>query len=326
MPELMELIEFLDENGDTIVKRIPEKGSGEFKFGSQLIVRESQNAIFFRDGKCLDVFPPGRHVLRTQNLPLITKFVTSLGYGENSPFKSEVYFINLKLFRNLKWGTKEPILFRDDEFKMVRLRGFGLFSITIIEPTLFLNKIVGTQNTFKESDILGYLKSIVIHKLQIVLSKSFKAVLDLPSNLDKISLLLKKEVLLDFDSLGIELNDFNIISLSLPPEVQKIIDTKTGMTAVGNLDDFMKFQLGKSILNLSENKSDSFENSFASGSGIGMGMLIPNFLNQSVKNNTEDKEEDIYSKLTKLKELFDKGIINEEEYTNSKRKILDNIK
>ena len=115
MPELMEIIEFLDNTGDTMVQRIPDQGSGEFKFGSQLIVRESQKAVFFRDGKSLDVFSAGRHVLKTQNIPVLTKMVTGLGYGKESPFKSEVYFLNMKLFRNLKWGTKEPILPRVED-------------------------------------------------------------------------------------------------------------------------------------------------------------------------------------------------------------------
>lgn len=112
MPKLMEVIEFLDNSGNTMVKRMPNDGPAEIKWGAQLTVRESQEAVFFRDGKALDVFKPGRHVLQTQNIPLIGKWVTSFGYGPDSPFRAEVYFVGKQLFPNLKWGTKEPILFQ----------------------------------------------------------------------------------------------------------------------------------------------------------------------------------------------------------------------
>ena len=244
MGKLMEIIEYLDNTGDSMVQRVPEDSSGEFKMGAQLIVRESQKAVFFRDGKSLDVFSAGRHVLKTQNIPILTKLITSLGYGKDSPFKSEVYFLNMKLFRNLKWGTKEPILFRDSELKMIRLRSYGAFSITIKEPSLFLNKVVGTQGVFRDSDISDYLKSIILQKLNVTLGQHVKTVFDLPQHFDNLSILIKNSLNLDFEGLGLELHDFLINSVSVPPEVQKMIDTRSGMSAVGNMDDFMKFQMG----------------------------------------------------------------------------------
>ncbi|HMZ90328.1 MAG TPA: SPFH domain-containing protein, partial [Chitinophagales bacterium] len=121
----MEVIEFLDDSGTVLVKRMPDNGQLEIKWGSQLTVRESQDAVFFRDGKSLDVFTAGRHVLKTQNVPVVGKWVTSFGYGENSPFRAEVLFVGKQLFPNFKWGTKEPILFKDTELQMVRLRSYG---------------------------------------------------------------------------------------------------------------------------------------------------------------------------------------------------------
>lgn len=328
MPQLMEIIEFLDNSGGTMAQRIPEDGSGEFKMGAQLIVRESQNAVFFRDGKALDVFNAGRHVLKTQNIPILTKLITSLGYGDDSPFRSEVYFLNMKLFRNLKWGTKEPILFSDSELKMIRLRGFGAFSITIKEPSLFLNKIVGTQGLFRDSDIADYLKSIILQKLHVTLGNQVKTVFDLPQHFDNLSILVKSELYLDFEGLGLELHDFLINSISVPLEVQKMIDTRSGMSAVGNMDDFMKFQMGQSMEKAAENPTGSAGEGMGLGAGLGMGFMMPQMMNQAMSqqnSQTSNLEDDSFAKLKKLKELLDMGAINEEEFKETKKRLLNNL-
>lgn len=327
MPKLMEVIEFLDNSGEIMVQRMPEDGSGEFKFGAQLIVRESQKAIFFRDGKSLDVFDAGRHVLKTQNIPILSNLITSTVYGSDSPFKSEVYFLNMKLFRNLKWGTKEPILFRDSELKMIRLRSYGAFSITIKEPTLFLNKVVGTQGLFRDSDITDYLKSIIIQKLHLALGKNLKTVFDLPQHFDNLSILIKNTLLLDFEGLGLELHDFLINSISVPPEVQKMIDTRSGMSAIGNMDDFMKFQVGQSLENASENSSSSAGEGLGLGAGLGMGMIMPQMINQTMQqaNSQTQSGEDSFAKLKKLKELLDMEAITADEYNETKKRILNSL-
>lgn len=328
MAKLMEIIEFLDNTGDTMVQRVPEDSSGEFKLGAQLIVRESQKAVFFRDGKSLDVFSPGRHVLKTQNIPILTKLITSFGYGKDSPFKSEVYFLNMKLFRNLKWGTKEPILFRDSELKMIRLRSYGAFSITIKEPSLFLNKVVGTQGVFRDSDISDYLKSIILQNLNVTLGQHVKTVFDLPQHFDSLSILIKNSLNLDFEGLGIELHDFLINSVSVPPEVQKMIDTRSGMSAVGNMDDFMKFQMGQSMEKAAENPTGSAGEGMGLGAGMGMGFMIPQMMNQSMQqqnNQSTNSEEVPFAKLKKLKELLDMGAIDQEEFNETKKRLLNNL-
>jgi membrane protease subunit (stomatin/prohibitin family) len=327
MPDLMEIVEFLDNNGDTMVQRVPEQGSCELKFGSQLIVRESQKAVFFRDGKSLDVFDAGRHVLKTQNVPILTKMITGLGYGKDSPFKAEIYFLNMKLFRNLKWGTKEPIIFRDSELKMIRLRGYGAFSIQIKEPTLFLNKVVGTQGIFKDIDIVDYLRSIIVQKLHISLGQILKTVFDLPQNFDNLSSLIKNNINLDFEGLGLELHDFLINSISVPPEVQKMIDTRSGMTAVGNMDEFMKFQVGQSIEKAAENPSGNAGEGMGLGTGIGMGFMMPQMISQTMQNSSNQplKQEDSFEKIKKLKELLDMGAISLDEFNEAKKRILNTL-
>ena len=324
MPELMEIIEFLDNAGETMVHRLPEEGSGEFKFGSQLIVRESQKAVFFRDGKALDVFSAGRHVLKAQNIPVLTKLVTGLGYGKESPFKAEVYFLNMKLFRNLKWGTKEPILFRDTELKMIRLRGYGAFSIQIAEPSLFLNKVVGTEAIFKDADITDYLRSIIVQKLHTTLGSVHKTVFDLPQNFDNLSILVKSSINLVFEGLGLELHDFLINSISVPTDVQTMIDKRSGMAAMGNLDEFLKFQLGQSIEKAAENPSGGAGVGMGLGAGIGMGFMMPQMINQALQGNGSQspKQEDPFEKLKKLKELLDIGAITLKEFNETKKRLL----
>ena len=320
----MEIIEFLDNSGETMVHRLPEEGSGEFKFGSQLIVRESQKAVFFRDGKALDVFSAGRHVLKTQNIPVLTKMVTGLGYGKESPFKAEVYFLNMKLFRNLKWGTKEPILFRDTELKMIRLRGYGAFSIQIAEPSLFLNKVVGTQAIFKDADITDYLRSIIVQKLHTALGTVLKTVFDLPQNFDNLSILIKSSINLVFEGLGLELHDFLISSISVPSDVQTMIDKRSGMAAMGNLDEFLKFQVGQSIEKAAENPSGGAGEGMGLGAGVGMGFMMPQVINQALHGNSNQvlKHEDPFEKLKKLKELLDIGAITIKEFNETKKRLL----
>jgi len=327
MAKLMEVIEFLDNSGDTMVQRVPKESSGEFKMGAQLIVRESQKAVFFRDGKSLDVFSAGRHVLKTQNIPVLTKLVTSLGYGTDSPFKSEVYFLNMKLFRNLKWGTKEPIIFRDSELKMIRLRSYGAFSITIKEPSLFLNKVVGTQGLFRDTDISDYLKSIILQKLHVTLGQHVKTVFDLPQHFENLSILVKNSLNLDFEGLGLELHDFLINSVSVPPEVQKMIDTRSGMSAVGNMDEFMKFQMGQSMEKAAENPTGNAGEGMGLGTGLGMGFMIPQMMNQTMQQNNQSANsgEDSFTKLKKLKELMDMGAIDQDEFNEAKKRILNSL-
>src|SRR3954453_17256275 len=158
---ILDVIEFLDPTGRQIIQRVPEGGSGEFRLGSQLIVRESQVAVFFRDGKALDVFGPGRHTLSTQNIPLLANLI-SIPFGGTSPFRAEVVFVSLRDFIDQKWGTSEPVVFRDSELGMVRLRAFGTYAMSIADPQQFVNKIVGTQGLYTTDQIGDYLRGIIV--------------------------------------------------------------------------------------------------------------------------------------------------------------------
>ncbi|MCX7002560.1 MAG: SPFH domain-containing protein, partial [bacterium] len=290
-------------------------------------VRESQVAVFFRDGKALDVFGPGRYVLQTQNIPIITKWVTSFGYGPQSPFRAEVYFLNMKLFPNLKWGTRDPILFKDTELDMIRLRAHGIFSIQISEPSLFLNKVVGTQGVYTDSKIDDYLRNIVVSRLTDVFGKEIKTAFDIPRDFDRLSLAIKANLQLDFDGLGLLLHDFFINSVSVPLDVQEMIDARSGMAAVGNMNDFMKFKAAKALQSAAENQGGAASNGVGLGAGLGMGLMLPQYLMDATKKTVDENVPSITAteRIRKLKELLDIGAITQEEFQSKKSKFLSEL-
>ncbi len=248
MAQYLEVIEYFFENQNEMVHRIPESGSGETKLGAQLIIRENESAVFFRDGKGLDVFGPGRHTLTTMNLPILTK-ILALPFGGTSPFRCEVLFVNMKVFTDMKWGTRNPVAFRDSEYGVVRLRAFGNYTVRITQPLLFINTIVATKAIFTTDDISGYLRDVIVSRLNDFLGENMKSILDLPQNYDELSVVAKVRLKEDFNKYGIELIDFFVNEITPPDEVQKVIDERTGMGVVGDMNKFLKFEAAKAIGN-----------------------------------------------------------------------------
>jgi membrane protease subunit (stomatin/prohibitin family) len=296
---LMDLIEFVDEQGAEMVHRIPEQGSGEFKVGSQLIVRENQWAVFFRDGKAYDVFGAGRHTLATQNIPLLTSVLTTPLFGD-TPFRCEVFFVSQRTFTDLKWGTTEPILFRDSEFKMIRLRSNGIYTFQITDPKLFVVKIVGTRGIFTNFQIEDFLRGVIIGRLADILGESLDSVLDLPRYFDELGAGLKARIKDDFAQYGLAMVDFLINAISPPEEVQKRIDERSGMEAVGGMDRYFQFRAAQAIGDLAKaggaggGGGDSTVGTAAAaglglGTGAGLGMMIPGMLQQAMTGGAQPK-------------------------------------
>ncbi|MEW5765017.1 MAG: SPFH domain-containing protein, partial [Acidobacteriota bacterium] len=240
----LEVIEWLDDTGKEMVHR--HEMGGELKLGAQLVVQESQWAVFFRDGRALDVFGPGRHTLTTLNLPLLNKYV-NMPFGGTSPFRADVYYVNRKVFTDMKWGTKEPVLFRDSEFQMIRLRAFGKFATKVRDPQLFINTIVGSQGVQTSEGVENYAKDMIVARLNDVLGENLKTILDLARLYDEFSEALKSRVRDDFAKYGLELVDFFIGAITPPEEVQKVVDERSGMAAVGNMGAYMQFKAAKSM-------------------------------------------------------------------------------
>src|SRR3712207_4417920 len=225
---ILDLIEHPDEYTDEIVRRVPEHGSGEFRLGSQLVVRESQRAVFFRDGKALDVFGPGRHTISTNNIPLLTGLL-GLPFGGDSPFRAEIYFVSMREFTNLKWGTPQPLVYRDNELGMIRLRAFGTYSMRVGDPQLFVNQIVGSRGAYTTGAIEEFLRSIVLNEFNDLLGSVQTSILDIQAMTGEIATTARNALGDDFQRLGLALTTFQISAITPPEEVQQRIDESSGM-------------------------------------------------------------------------------------------------
>jgi membrane protease subunit (stomatin/prohibitin family) len=283
MAKIMEVIEYFDNTGNQLVHRVPEDGSGETKIGSQLVVRESQQAVFFRDGKALDVFGAGRHTLTTMNLPLLTGMLKGVFDGK-SPFRVEVYFVNSKVFTDMKWGTSEPIPFRDSELQMIRLRSFGIYSTRVKDPQLFVNKMVGTQGFYSTDQVDAFLKNVIISRLADYLGENFKSIFDVAQHYDELGAGLKARLQEDFGKYGLEMVDLYINAITPPPEVTARMDERAGMAAVGDLNQYLKFKAANAMGDAAKNESGggTAGAGVGMGAGIGMGMMMPGMLQQAM--------------------------------------------
>ncbi len=268
----LEVIEWFDETGKELVHRIPEKGSGEIKFGAQLIVRESQAAVLFYKGKACDAFGPGRHTLKTGNIPVLTK-ILSIPWGGTSPLRAEVYLTNLKIFPNLKWGTREPVAFRDSELGLVRLRAHGVFNIQVVQPVLFINSLVGTMGRFTTEEIEEYLKRVIVSRFNDHLGENLDSLFNLPGRYDELSDGLQKRLEEDFSHFGLAINNLYITSITPPQEVQKAIDDQSRLNVIQDLDKLVKMKAAMAMEKASEASGDA-----GSGMGMGLGLMMPGML------------------------------------------------
>ena len=265
----LEILEWFDETGEELLHRLPQRGSGEIKFGAQLTVRESQAAVLYYKGRAGDAFGPGRHTLKTGNIPLITK-ILSTPWGMKSPLRAEVYFVNLKVFTNLKWGTRDPVAFRDAELGLVRLRAHGVFNIRVIQPVLFINTLAGTMGKYSTSQIEAYLRRVIVSRLNDYLGETLETLFDLPGQFDELSEGVKERLVTDFSRFGLALDELYITSITPPEEVQTAIDDSGRMNIIRDMDKFVRMKAGMAMEKAAQSGGEA-----GAGLGLGMGMMMP---------------------------------------------------
>lgn len=268
--QFIEVIEWLDDSQDTLVYRFPVAGQ-EIKNGAQLIVRESQAAVFVFEGQVADVFTPGKYEIDGGNTPILSK-LGAWKYGFNSPFKSEVYFVNTKQFTDMKWGTSNPVMMRDNDFGIVRLRAFGAYSLRVADPAGFIKEIAGTNAHFQTEDIDGQLKRAIVTEFSDALGELKIPALDLAAQYKEIGEKIRSLINEDFNSWGLEVTKFFVENISLPPEVEEAMDKRAAMGALGNVDQYMKFQAADALRDAAQNEGGGA----GLGAGLGAGFAVGN--------------------------------------------------
>lgn len=277
MGNFLEIIEWFDDTGKEIAHRVPEEGSGDIKYGAQLTVRESQAAIFFYEGKAYDAVGAGRYTLSTLNIPIITKLL-SLPWGFTSPLRAEVYFVNTKTFTNLAWGTRDPVAFKDSALGLIRLRAFGMLNIRVIQPSLFINTLVGTKASYTIEDIEDYLGKVVLSRFNDYLGNNLDTLLNLPGQYDGMSAGLTEVLEKDFSHFGIQLSDLYINSITPPQEVQKALDDKSKLAMFDDLNRLLKMKAAMAMESAAQNPGQA-----GAGLGMGLGFMMPAMYAESLK-------------------------------------------
>ena len=274
--QFIEIIEWLDQTPDTMVYRFPVHNQ-EIKANAQLIVRENQAALFVNEGRIADLFAPGRYQLNAKNIPILSDLF-GWKYGFESPFKAEVYFFNTRLFTDLKWGTTNPVMMRDTDFGMIRLRAFGTYATKIADPKKFFSTIVGTRGLTETNDILGQLRSTIISRFSDSVAESKIAALDLASKYDELSGIVNQKLAPEFGSYGLELSRFYIENMSLPEEVEAAIDKRSSLGVLGDkMQQYAQLQTANAIPIAAANPGGLA----GAGAGLGAGLAIGGAMGQA---------------------------------------------
>jgi len=288
MARIFDLVQAPDQGAKEMVTRVPGSGSGDFRLGSQVVCRESQAAVFFRDGKALDTFGAGRHTITTANIPLLTGLLGKLFDGK-SPFTAEVYFVNTRDFLDMKWGTPQVIALRDKDLGLVQLRAFGTYSMAVAEPQRFVTQIVGTQGLYQTSQIADYLRTIMISGLTDLLGETKAGLFDLPALFDELGAALKAKVVEKFEAVGIDLKQCFIMSINPSEETQKAIDERAAMGAIGDMQRYMQFKAAQAMGTAAAAGGEAggaAATGVGFGAGIGLGSGMAGMISQAMQGTT----------------------------------------
>ncbi len=283
MARVIDVIQFTDPTGNTIVHKEPQYDA-DIQYGAQLIVRETQAAVFFKDGRALDVFGPGRYTLTTNNIPLLASVVEKLTHGAKTPFQAEVYFVSTKVFNDMKWGTPSPIDLMDPDLGIVSIRAFGTYSIKIVDPQLFINTLVGTQGAMDTKAVEKFLKGAILTRFNDLIGEQFKSYFKIRRDFDELSAAMKFKVKEDFEKYGIEIRDFFIRDISVPEEVQEAFKERARMGALGDMGKFMQYKTATAIGDMAKKPAAGGGDPMQAGMGLGLGMMMPQMMGQAMQS------------------------------------------
>jgi membrane protease subunit (stomatin/prohibitin family) len=272
--ELVDIVEWLDDTNDTLAYRF-ERYQNEIKYGAKLVVREGQMAAFINEGKLADVYKPGTYTLDTQNMPILAT-LKGWKYGFNSPFKAEVYFVSTRKFTDLKWGTPGPAMMRDKDFGMVRVTSFGLYAIRVVEPGIFVRDLVGTDNRFTTGEIQENLRGKIGLRIKEVMPELGIPVIEMEAKVSEMGNRLRDRLQPDFGAMGLELVEVQVQDIGLPEEVEKAIDKRGAMAAVGDLRAYTQYETASSIRDAANNPGGAAGAGIGLGAGIAMGSQMMN--------------------------------------------------
>jgi len=336
--QFIDIIEWTESGDGTLAWRFPMRDL-EIQNGGSLTVRESQVAVFVNEGKVADVFPPGRYTLTTATLPILT-YLQNWDKLFKSPFKSDVYFFSTRQQIDQRWGTTQPVTIRDKDFGAVRLRAFGNYSYRIADPKLFHTEISGTRDTYTAADLDGQLRGLMLQHISDAVASSGVAFLDLAANQIEFAKALMEATQPSFAAIGLKLEGVTMQNVSLPEELQKILDQKIGMGMVGgDMGKFMQYQTAQAIPKFAEGAAGGggvVGDAMGLGAGVALGQVMAQQLNQGLQGGgaaaaaaaaapVSVKPADVMATLEKLGELKTKGILTQEEFDTKKAELLKKL-
>lgn len=328
---LLSVIESTDQQPGELAVRIPESGSAETTFGSQLVVRDFQRAIFRKDGKGTDVIGPGRHTLTTKNIPILTK-VLSLPFGFKSPFRCEVVFVSMRTLPDLKWGTREPVAFRDKELGLVRLRAFGTYGLRVADPLLFAGTLVANEARYTDKHAEEYLKSTIVQQLNDWLGSNVSSVLDLPSQYEEVSLVMGQKLDADVKRFGLSIENFRLNAITPPESVQQAIDERSRIGAIGDLNAYTRMKAADALGEAARNPGGG---AAAAGVGFGAGMGMGNMMADAMRQSSASggsgggsapaSGPSVAEQLRELTALHKEGILTDAEFQAKRSELVKRL-
>jgi membrane protease subunit (stomatin/prohibitin family) len=335
--QFIDIIQWTEDGDGTLAWRFPMRDM-EIQYGAMLTVRESQLAVFVNEGKVADVFGPGLYKLTTQTIPVLT-YLKNWDKLFESPFKSDVYFFSARQQVDQRWGTPQPITIRDKDFGAVRLRAFGNYSYRVADPKLFHTQISGTRDLYTVNDLDGQLRGLILQHISDAIASSGIAFLDLATNQSEFARVLTTELAPAFDAIGLKLEGMTVQNLSLPEELQKLLDQRIGMGMVGNdMGKFMQYQTAQAIPEMAKGAASGgggiAGDAMGLGAGIAMGQVLAKNLQEGLQSgaasqvaqaNAAVKPDDVMATLEKLGELKAKGILTQEEFDAKKAELLKKL-